>query len=456
MATKKRILTNEQIKLLTGQYNKVPLKTLADMLHLSVSNVMHHAHKLGLRKREKNASQEIKDYIRENYKTIPAKEIGEKFGLTGDYVNNLAHRLGVTKKRQQVILSEEQRDFLKKKYKKSTAKNLIKKLNVAITPNALYMQINRLKIRKKEWLSDEDKVFIKKKYKIKTVRQIAEILVTSYSTSFRYVYFYKKNKNWTKTEISIIKDTSLSHRQASEATGRTSAAVKAKRRQLGVVVNVSDINYYSKSEIEYIKNNRHLSNPELAKLMGRPVKGLTFKRQLLGLNPPDNTWSEKEVKFLLENYAKKEKKEIAAQLNRPVTAVICKAYELGITRRTDYWKTEEVNLLLENINLPNRELVLLFPNKSIEQISYKKSYVRAKLNERKDIGKNKIQKDIPYKFRTKLSAYIEYLKYMSVGDSFEYPNESNATMYAAMKYFPERLFKTTKMSNSARMIWRLR
>ena len=70
---------------------------------------------------------------------------------------------------------------------------------------------------------------------------------------------------WSKNEIKIISKTSLSHRQAANATGRSYAAVKAKRRQLGIVVKVSDIDYYSEAEIEYIKNNRHLSNPDFGR-----------------------------------------------------------------------------------------------------------------------------------------------------------------------------------------------
>jgi hypothetical protein len=265
-------------------------------------------------------------------------------------------------------------------------------------------------------------------------------------------------KFWTKKELKTIRNTSLSHRQAADATGRTYASVKAKRRQLGVMVKVYDIDYYSDAEIQYIENNRHLSNPELSKLMGRTAQGLALKRQKLGLAPPNNAWTDKEIKYLLKHYANKEKKEMASYLNRPTTAVISKAYELGITRRTDYWKAEELNILLENIHLPNKEIVKLFDNKSIEQISYKKAYVRARLLKNKKPNKKvkgKIKKDIPYKFRTKLSSYIEYLKHMAVGDSFKYPAGENTTVNVAMKNFPERLFRTTKLSEG-RIAWRLR
>jgi hypothetical protein len=265
-------------------------------------------------------------------------------------------------------------------------------------------------------------------------------------------------KFWTKKELKTIRNTSLSHRQAADATGRTYAAVKRKRRDLGIIVKISDVDYYSVAEIQYIENNRHLSNPELAKLMGRTAQGLALKRRRLGLAPPNSAWTDKEIKYLLKHYANKEKKKIATHLNRPATAIISKAYELGITRRTDYWKAEEMNILLENIHLSNKEIVKLFDNKSIEQISYKKAYIKAKLLKNKTPNKKvkgRIKKDIPYKFRTKLSSYIEYLKHMSIGDSIEYPAGENTTVNVAMKHFPERLFRTTKLSES-RIMWRLR
>ncbi|MDR1561120.1 MAG: hypothetical protein LBS23_02065, partial [Holosporaceae bacterium] len=142
----------------------------------------------------------------------------------------------------------------------------------------------------------------------------------------------RRYSKWSTDEINVIRNTSLSHRRVADAIGRTYAAVKKKRQDLGIVVKVSDIDYYSDTEIQYIKNNRHLSNPDLARLMGRSVKGLSLKRRHLRLNPPDITWSEKEVKYLLENYAIKSKKKVAEHLKRPLSSVIDKARRLGITR----------------------------------------------------------------------------------------------------------------------------
>jgi transposase len=194
-------------------------------------------------------------------------------------------------------LSSDGINYIKQNHAAMSIKDLAKHLNCSeetIRKHAKAMGLPK----KKEKVGEEVENYIREHFATTPTKKIADTLGVAISTVIlkaKSMGCKAKNKvkrKWRRASINVLKDTSLSHRQAAEATGRSYAAVKAKRRELGIV-----------------------------------------KRRLLGLNPPYNAWTDEELKYLVENYSKMSKKEIAGQLKRSMSAVTSKAYELDLTRK---------------------------------------------------------------------------------------------------------------------------
>lgn len=264
----------------------------------------------------------------------------------------------------------------------------------------------------------------------------------------------KKNPDkWSESELNVIKDSGLSHNEAAFRIGRSYAAVKAKRRLLSVVVSKKDIDYYTPEALKVLVENRHLSNPELAKLMGRSVQGIALKRQRLGIGPPSNEWEADEIEYLATFYYSKSKKEIATHLGRSVSAVTTKAGELGITRQTEYWTSAEIGVLLNNLDKSNKELTRLV-NKSESQIAYKKAYINySRKKERKQI--EGIESGVPMVYKSKQAQYLEMLMALEIEQSFLFPAKEMQHLSLAKAYIPDRIFKSKKVDEHSRRVWRL-
>lgn len=88
--------------------------------------------------------------------------------------------------------------------------------------------------------------------------------------------------------------------------------------------------FWSKSEEYYIRQNYTKSSPkEIAKKLGRPLKGIYGKAKALGLKRLKR-WNNSEVKYLQKNYGKIHHLQVAKHLRRSPKSVMKKASELGL------------------------------------------------------------------------------------------------------------------------------
>jgi len=86
-------------------------------------------------------------------------------------------------------------------------------------------------------------------------------------------------------------------------------------------------------EIEFLKENAHLTAREIAEKLGRTVEAVRTKRQRLKIRPK-YLWSPEEEEKLHELYeAGLSDAEIARQLGRSVGAVRLKRQRMGLVRR---------------------------------------------------------------------------------------------------------------------------
>ena len=262
---------------------------------------------------------------------------------------------------------------------------------------------------------------------------------------------------WSKDELNILKDTSLTHNDVVEATGRSYSAVKRKRLELGVKAK-TEMNYWSPEEIKFLTKNRNLSNIEVADKLGRTPGAVSIKRQKLNLAQFTDKWDAFEIEYLVTNYNSIKNEAIADFLGRSLTAITTKAYELGISKKSDFWSKKETQLLLDNFDALLDELCEIITTKSKAQIAYKRTFIRSKQKENVNKSDFEISSDRNFNGRNpKAGQYMDALSVMNIGDSMEFPSNEYQHVLKAIYHFPNKFFRTKKSesSSSIRIIWRL-
>lgn len=118
---KEFILNNQEMK----------LSEIAEMLGVTVKKVQNERHNLGITNVYK--SDEIREYIRENYKDSSCeKDIAELFGIREKTVRNIAYRIGKGERKGRHF-SEEEIKYVKENYKKMSNKEIAKIINRPVT-----------------------------------------------------------------------------------------------------------------------------------------------------------------------------------------------------------------------------------------------------------------------------------------------------------------------------------
>ncbi len=249
---------------------------------------------------------------------------------------------------------------------------------------------------------------------------------------------------WSQNEIDILKDISLSNRDAADRSNRSFAAVKAKRQSLGITKTKKDIITWTKSEIKFLRSNLHLSDQKLAAKLNKTASAIGNKRQRMKYFKPSNEWDEEELDYLMENYRQKPNHEISKFLGRSVSAIQTMAYDLGLTNRTDFWKQNEIDLLMENWDKPLDQLATML-NKSTSQISYKRAYVNYLRKKSIEVDMSVINKS--KSFLVLKEQYFGLMQAMQSGESFDFPIKDYAVVMELKKLFTENKFKTKKLED---------
>lgn len=266
------------------------------------------------------------------------------------------------------------------------------------------------------------------------------------------------NAGWTAKELSFAKNAKLTNNQVAEETGRTYAAVKNKRLELGIVVENKSIDYWSEDEVKYLTNNRHLTNQEVANKLNRTKQSVSLKRNRLKLEFVSVRYDDDEIEYIISSFHSLTVKQIAAYLGRSVSAVQSKAYELGITKKSDYWSKQEISILMDNFQTSNDSLTKML-SKTSEQIAYKKAYInyQNKKADRVDLlGSENIEEGMPFiNGGKKLNQFARLLSVMLVGESFEFPASEYSIIIKAKLHIRGKMFRTKSISDTVRRIWRL-
>jgi hypothetical protein len=88
---------------------------------------------------------------------------------------------------------------------------------------------------------------------------------------------------------------------------------------------------WTKSDIQFIKENSYLSDEEIAKTLNRSKNAVSLKRIRLGITRKKK-WTGEEIQFLKDNYFLLDEK-LANKLNRTLPSIRFKRKQLGISKR---------------------------------------------------------------------------------------------------------------------------
>lgn len=268
-------------------------------------------------------------------------------------------------------------------------------------------------------------------------------------------------KPWTEEQLAAIRNLDLSHKDVATATGRSYAAVKKKRHDLGIAgAQRSDIEHYSDEETQWIRDNSHLSIVEMARRLGRTVYSVANKRGRMDASFIGNLnlYTEDDVRYLEMNYMTMSHAQLAREMGRSIASVSSKLSELGLVRKkgSDYWRRDEIAFLAANMDMPLEELARML-NKTKDKVSYKKAHIKtaqAKKNTKDFLGE--IDRNVPLPFRSEaIERYINVLAIMEEGDSLEFPDSDTHLVSEARSVNSGFIFTTRKTGEYTRRIWRI-
>jgi hypothetical protein len=258
-------------------------------------------------------------------------------------------------------------------------------------------------------------------------------------------------------QLDVIKDASISNNEAAAKIGRSYASVKyhRKKNNVKVIPSAKQIDYWTDDEVEVILKNKDKTNAEIAKALNRTVQAVSIKRQRLGVPGTTPLWSKEEVKYLTDNYHIFSAAEIARQLNRTTASIVSYAHSLGLSKKNTFWSKQEIKILQENIKLIPTKLIELLPNKTLNQISYKKSHLNFFNAQKTNEKDSDIDTDIRLSVASIKIRYIELLNTLEVGQSFEYPAGDKERINSASRELAHKRYVTRIIDEKTRRVWRI-
>ena len=148
---------------------------------------------------------------------------------------------------------------------------------------------------------------------------------------------------WTRDDVRYLEDNPAdSIRKLAERLGRTEAAVRYKRHELGI----GRERKWSEADAAFLRKNPRMPVREVARRLGKSVNSVHAKRNALGIR--SHNWTEKEDKIVRMWHNRLPAEEIAAKLpGRTAVAVGIRSGHLGLRSRV-FWRDKDVKFLKDN------------------------------------------------------------------------------------------------------------
>ena len=136
---------------------------------------------------------------------------------------------------------------------------------------------------------------------------------------------------------------------------------------------------WTEEEIEFLKDNIHLTYKEIGERINRSVSSVQKKSSELGLLEKrekyyKHIWTDEKIEYLKENYATATFEEMSLHLNKGISTIRWKGNSLGLKRKRKcykYWTDEDVDFLKQNFESMDAEVIAQKLNKPVKSIKIK-------------------------------------------------------------------------------------
>ena len=172
-----------------------------------------------------------------------------------------------------------------------------------------------------------------------------------------------------------------------------------KKASIKKVAPVTSIRHWTKKEVSFLKENyKKIKTSVLANTLNRTVNAVHFKAVNLGLvtkrspriitetvkikEPNRNSWTNKEVKFLRQNYKKMSLKELSDKLGRSIGSVSGKLFGLKLKKGRNTianhkaWTEEETTYLNQNYYKMSKKSIAKRLGRSVSSVASRQCATR--------------------------------------------------------------------------------
>ena len=168
-------------------------------------------------------------------------------------------------------------------------------------------------------------------------------------------------------------------------------------------------------------------------------------------------WTSEEKEFVISGYSTMSVSEISEHLKRSEDSIrqFATLNKLSAKNNSPDWTREELLFIKANYKKLKAEDIAKKLGRSRQAVTHKVSILGLNKNVALPNDLSLIQKNVPIPLVGKKGQYFGLLTAMDVDDSFEYPDSERQTVTDAAASVQNKLFKSFKIDEFTRRIWRI-
>lgn len=167
-------------------------------------------------------------------------------------------------------------------------------------------------------------------------------------------------------------------------------------------------------------------------------------------------WTAEDRQFVIDNYISMGVRELSQVTGRTEESLRQFASQEKLTsrNRANYWTREDLLFVRKKYRKMSVSEIAKQLDRTKSSVAHKITLMNIAESMLPTADTSAIQKNVPY-YQGKQSEYRALMLAMNVNDSFEYPANERQTIANCMPYFRDRLFKTKKIDDHTRRVWRV-
>ncbi len=167
-------------------------------------------------------------------------------------------------------------------------------------------------------------------------------------------------------------------------------------------------------------------------------------------------WTDEDRQFVIDNYNSMGVRELAQITGRTEDSLRQFASQQRLTSRNkaDAWTREDLLFVQKKYRKMSVSEIAIQLGRTKNSVAHKITLMNVAVSMLPTVDTSAIENGVPY-YEGKQSEYRALMLAMNVNDSFEYPTDERQSIANCMPYFQDRLFKTKKIDDNTRRIWRV-